>query len=47
LTWKVEILKVDTYAGNDLLDFVGSGRFDYLARRPPSFVTIEGITVVS
>jgi len=39
----VEVLKLDTYAGNLILEFVGYLRGDFACMRPASFATIEGI----
>lgn len=39
----IEMLKLDTYAGNLLLEFVGYARVDFVARRPASFHTVEGV----
>ena len=41
----VEVLKLSSYAGNLLLEFIGYLRADFLVRRPASFVTLEGITI--
>jgi len=40
----VEILKLGTYATNLLIEFIGYIRVDFLAQRPASFCTLEGIT---
>jgi HK97 family phage major capsid protein len=39
----IEVLKLDTYAGNLLLEFVGYARVDFLVTRPASFHTVEGV----
>lgn len=39
----IEVLKLDTYAGNLILEFVGYTRGDFLVTRPASFHTIEGV----
>jgi hypothetical protein len=39
----IDQLRVTTYASNLLIEFVGYLRADYVARRPASFHTIEGI----
>jgi HK97 family phage major capsid protein len=39
----IEVLKLDTYSGNLLLEFVGVLRGDFLVTRPASFHTIEGV----
>ena len=42
----VEALKLTTYASNLLLEFVGYTRVDFVAVRPASFCTLEGISAV-
>lgn len=39
----VEALRLETFASNLLLEFVGWARVDYLVRRPASFVELSGI----
>jgi HK97 family phage major capsid protein len=39
----IEMLKLDTYAGNLVLEFVGYLRADYMLARPASFCTLEGM----
>lgn len=39
----IEALKLDTYSGNLLLEFVGYARCDFLVTRPAAFHTAEGI----
>jgi HK97 family phage major capsid protein len=41
----VESLKLQTYADNMLLEFVGTARIDFLVRRPTSFTEITGVTI--
>lgn len=40
----VEALRLQTFATNLLLEFVGWARVDYLVRRPASFVELGGVT---
>jgi HK97 family phage major capsid protein len=40
----VEALRLQTFAENLLLEFVGWARVDFLVRRPASFVALEGVT---
>jgi HK97 family phage major capsid protein len=40
----VEVVKTSEYVDKLVVEFIGYGRFDYLVRRPASFVTLEGIT---
>ena len=40
----VEVLKLQTYASNLLLEYVGWTRVDFLVRRPASFLVMSGIT---
>jgi HK97 family phage major capsid protein len=40
----IEILKLQTYASNLLLEFVGYTRVDFLIARPSSFVVLDGVT---
>lgn len=40
----VEALKLQSYASNLLLEFVGWTRVDFLVRRPASFTVLRGIT---
>ncbi|TYC93551.1 phage major capsid protein [Novosphingobium sp. BW1] len=40
----VEALRLQSYADNLLLEFVGLTRVDFMVRRPASFVVLEGIT---
>lgn len=40
----IEILKVDSYVDNLVLEFIGYLRADFMLRRPASFVTLEGMT---
>ena len=42
----IDQLWLRTYASNLLIEFVGYLRADYVARRPASFHTIEGIAAV-
>jgi HK97 family phage major capsid protein len=44
-TASVEALKLQTYASNLILEFIGYLRADYMVRRPASFVTLEGVAV--
>jgi hypothetical protein len=44
-TASVEALKLQTYASNLILEFVGYLRADFMVRRPAPFVTLEGIVV--
>ena len=39
----IEVLKLDTFASNLLLEFVGYARCDFLVTRPASFHTVEDI----
>lgn len=39
----IEVLKIDTFASNLILEFVGFVRCDFLVTRPASFHTIEGV----
>jgi HK97 family phage major capsid protein len=41
----VEALRLQSFAENLLLEFVGWARVDFLVRRPASFVVLEGVTV--
>jgi HK97 family phage major capsid protein len=40
----VEALRLQTFASNLLLEFVGWTRVDFMVRRPASFVILEGVT---
>ncbi|NCP01553.1 MAG: phage major capsid protein, partial [Sphingomonadales bacterium] len=40
----VEALRLQSFADNLLLEFVGWTRVDFMVRRPASFVVLEGIT---
>lgn len=39
----VEVLKLDTFGSNLLLEFIGYARVDFVVLRPASFHTIEGV----
>lgn len=41
---QVEALRLQTFADNLVLEFVGWTRVDFLARRPASFVLLSGVT---
>tara|TARA_R110000751_G_scaffold180038_3_gene286502 strand:+ start:1942 stop:3183 length:1242 start_codon:yes stop_codon:yes gene_type:complete len=41
----VEALRLQTYASNLQLEFVGWTRVDFLVRRPASFVELQGVTI--
>lgn len=41
----VESLRLQSFAENLLIEFVGMTRVDFLARRPASFVELQGVTV--
>jgi HK97 family phage major capsid protein len=43
----VEALRLQSFADNLLLEFVGWTRVDFMARRPQSFCVLEGITAGS
>ena len=40
----IDVLRLDTYASNLLLEFVGYLRADFLVRRPASFAKVSNIS---
>lgn len=41
----VEALRLQSFADNLMLEFVGWTRLDFMVRRPASFVALNGVTV--